>query len=226
MEMPGTEHDYDPLRRKFNAPRLVCDLEGDFDLEVRVRIDSRPSAQSTVKGQPASISAGFLLIHPESGHPICDRLEYAVSQQGSRADAYSVAPRLPGPRRQDEVPRGNGVDSYAVMKTWIASPQRNGNRIEWDHAKPRPFNNILWERGWKNWPLAEKAEYAYLRLDHREGWGIFYISPDGDKWTQLEYLPHLTAKCKVSLAAYSTSTERAKVRFDRLKLTRGKKRRS
>ena len=48
----------------FNAPRLLCDLEGTFDLEVRVRIEYCPSEQSTVKGQPSYVSAGFLLIYP------------------------------------------------------------------------------------------------------------------------------------------------------------------
>ena len=55
------------------------------------------------------------------------------------------------------------------------------------------------------------------------GRSCFYISPDGEKWTRLGSLPHMPQKCKVGLAAYSTSTEPAKVRFDQLKIARDKK---
>ncbi len=224
IEMPGTDHDYDPVRKRFNAPRILSNLEGEFDLQVRVRIDFRPSVQSTVQGQPAFVSAGFLLIYPEPEYPICDRMEYAVSQQGSRPEAYAVAPQLATPRRKDPVPKGKEVDSYAVMKTWIGPPQRKrkGNRPEWDHGRPKLFSNELWERGWQNWPLPEKTDCAYLRLDYREGWATFFIGPDGQKWTRLGTLPHVPEKCKVGLAAYSTSSEPAKVRFDQLKLARDK----
>lgn len=70
IEMPGTDHDYAPVRKRFNAPRIFCDLEGNFDVQLRVRIDYRPSAQATVKGHPSFISAGFLLIHPEAKRTI------------------------------------------------------------------------------------------------------------------------------------------------------------
>ena len=80
------------------------------------------------------------------------------------------------------------------------------------------------DRGWQKWPLPEKAEYAYLRLDNRVGgWGSFYISPDGEKWARLEYLPSVPAGGKIGLAAYTTSTEPSKVTFDQLKLARRKK---
>ncbi|HTU91951.1 MAG TPA: hypothetical protein VMF69_17850 [Gemmataceae bacterium] len=224
IEMPGTDHDYDPVRERLNAPRLFSELEGEFDVQVRVRIDSRPSAPSTVKGQPSFVSAGFLLIYPEEGeYSVCDRLEYAVSQQGSIPDAFAVAPRLAEPRRKSLAPKEKGADSYAVMKTWIGTHRRKGNRIEWNHREPIQYSNQIWERGWQKWSLPEKAEYAYLRLEQREGVAIFFISPDGEKWTRLDYLPHVLAKCNVGLAAFSTSPEPSKVCFDQLKLWRGKK---
>jgi len=223
IEMPGTDHDYDPLRKKFNAPRLLSELKGRFDLQVRVRIDYRPSAQSTVNGEPSFVSAGFLLIYPEGGAFVCCRTEYGISQQGSNRDAYAVKPRLAEPRRKEPVPERKEADSYAVMKTWTAALQRKGNTIKWDHGRPEHLRNDMWERGWQKWPLPEKTEYAYLRLDHRERGATFFISPDGEKWTELGGLPHVPEKGKVGLAAYSTSTEPSKVRFDQLKLWRDKK---
>jgi hypothetical protein len=221
--MPGSDHDYDPVRKRFNAPRLLCDLEGDFDLVIRVRINYRPSAQSTVKGQPSFVSAGFLLNYPETSESICDRMEYAVSQQGSRPDAYEVAPSLAQPRRMGPAPKRMERDSCVVLKGWIGEEKRNGKRIESDHGRPRLYGHGIWERGWDCWPLPEKADCAYLRLEQRDNWICFFISPDGRKWTPLTYQKGLPAKGKVGLAAYSTSTHPSKVVFDQLKLARGNK---
>jgi hypothetical protein len=222
--MPGTDHDYDPVRKRLNAPRLLSELEGKFDLQVRVRIDYRPSAKSTVKGQPSFVSAGFLLIYPEAHHYICDRIEIAVSQQGSSLGAYANPPLLAGPRRNAPPPKGTDADSYAAMLRWTGSRRDRRDRMKWDHGEPSPFPKTIWERGWQNWPLPEKAEYAYLRMAQWEGWASFYISPDGEKWTLLTWaVPNLPPKGKLALAAYSTSTEPSKVRFDQLKLWRAKR---
>jgi len=223
IEMPGSDHDYDPARKRFNAPRLLTEFEGDFDLVVRVRIDYRPSAQSTVEGQPSFVSAGFLLIYPETSLTICGRMEFAVSQQGSRRDAYAVPPFLNKPRRSGPEPKETEPDSYAAMKTCLCEFRRKGNRIVWDHGMPEPFSHAIWERGWENWPLSPKAESAYLRLEQRGEWIYFSISPDEKKWTPLAYQKSPPAKRKVVLAAYSTSTEPSKVRFDQIKLARDKK---
>jgi hypothetical protein len=228
IEMPGSDHDYDPVRKCFNAPRLISDLQGEFEVQVRVRIDSRPSALSTVKGQPSFVSAGFLLIYREPEYSICDRMEYAVSQLRRRLDGDAVRDavrvQLAEQRRKEPMPKREEADHYAAMKTWVNSRQRKGKPMEWDHARPVESVNLLWERGSENWPLSEKADYAYLRLDHRMvGYSYFYISPDGEKWTRLGHLRHMPAKGKLALAAYSTSTEPSKVRFDELRLTRSQK---
>jgi hypothetical protein len=155
-------------------------------------------------------------------------MEYAVSQQGNRPDAYAVKPFLAKPRRKDPVPKEKEADSLAFQRIWTGCKKGmrkgKGNRPEWDHRMPKPLGDILWERGWQNWPLPEKAKYAYLRLDYREGWATFFISPEGEKWTQLGGQPYVPPKGKVGLAAYSTSTEPSKVIFDQLKLAREKKR--
>jgi regulation of enolase protein 1 (concanavalin A-like superfamily) len=223
IEMPGTDHDYDPARKRFNAPRLLSDLEGNFDLQVRVQIDNHPSAQSTVKGQPSFVSAGFLLIYPDSHERLCERLEYAVSQKGSRLNGYAVAPMLPKPRREGPAPKGKEADGYAVKKVW-SYQQRKANAIEGDSGRPIKLGRvILWDRGWQDWPLPEKADCAYLRLEQRDKWSCFFISPDGKKWTALIHMESLPAKGKVGLAAYSTSTEPSMVVFDQIKLARDKK---
>lgn len=107
--------------------------------------------------------------------------------------------------------QGREANPYAALK---------------DRDPPKGHSDGTWGPSWKNWPLTAKAEQAYLKLERRGK--ILYpsLSPDGEKWTLLvggRGLQKLPAKLKVGLAVYSTSTEPSKVRFDHLKVTRGKK---
>ncbi len=85
IEMPGADHDFDLRRDRLNAPCLLREIEGDFVMQVRVRIDCRPSAESTVTGQPPSVSGGFLIVLPANA---CIRLEYGVRSQGPGTKGY------------------------------------------------------------------------------------------------------------------------------------------
>ncbi len=84
IEMPGSDHEFDFHRKRLNAPRLMREIEGDFDMEVRVRIDCRPSVESSVKGQPSYVSAGFLILPPDNSFGT--RLQYRVDGQGDGVD--------------------------------------------------------------------------------------------------------------------------------------------
>lgn len=220
IELPGSDHDYNPLRKRFNAPRILRDIEGDFEIRVRVRIDCRPSAQSTVKGQPSCVSAGFLLIYPDTTRCTCDRMEYVVSQLGSKFKSKGVKQMLAEPRRENPAPNGIETNNYAIKKSWLCKvepPAMTWNREMQEQSE------IIWDRGWQKWPLPNKVEYTYLRLVHQDRRFFYFISPDGEKWAQLVYRSGPPAKLKLGLAAFSTSSEPSKVRFDQLKLTQGKK---
>lgn len=81
-----------------------------------------------------------------------------------------------------------------------------------------------WGREWKDWPLLGKSDRAYLRLVRRGEKFYPFISADGDKWALLVgYAGYvgLPAKLQAGLAAYSSSTEPSKVRFDQFKLIQG-----
>ena len=86
VEMPGTVHDYNHHRNHLNAPRLLREFEGDFEMEVRVRIDCRPSARSSVKDLPSYVSAGFLVIPPDHFGIAFYRSEYRVGGLGVEAE--------------------------------------------------------------------------------------------------------------------------------------------
>lgn len=186
IEMPGSDHDYEPVRKRFNAPRLLREFEGDFEMQVRVQIDCRPSFQTTVKGQPSYVGAGFLLIPPEKFGIISMRWDYRLAGQEPGTDGLAA-----------EMIRG---------------------------AKGGQSNGIRGKR-WKNWPFKTRPEHVYLSLK-REG-DILYckISSDRKEWVTIgggQFLG-LPSKLKVGLAAYSTSNEPSKARFDQLKLTQDKR---
>lgn len=84
------------------------------------------------------------------------------------------------------------------------------------------FYNRFDDMNMKDWPLPVKAEQAYLKLERRGLYFRAFLSPDGEKWGPITG-PFGTLgrpKFKVGLAAFSTSTEPFKVRFDQFKLTR------
>jgi hypothetical protein len=48
IELPGGDHNLAPNRDRFNAPRLLRDVQGDFVMQVLVSGSFRPSAKSSV----------------------------------------------------------------------------------------------------------------------------------------------------------------------------------
>jgi regulation of enolase protein 1 (concanavalin A-like superfamily) len=61
IEIPGKDHDLWPKDKKLNAPRLLKDIEGDFDVQVRVRIEGKVSEKSTAAKRASAIGAGVLI---------------------------------------------------------------------------------------------------------------------------------------------------------------------
>jgi hypothetical protein len=76
IEVPGKDHDLAPKRERFNAPRLLRDVEGDFVMQVRVRALFRPSDKSSVDGENPSVAAGLLLIPIEKNYVKLDYWAY------------------------------------------------------------------------------------------------------------------------------------------------------
>jgi hypothetical protein len=193
IELPGGDHELDPKRKRFNAPRLLRDVEGDFVMQVRVCASFRPSAESSVDGEDPRVAAGLVLIPADKNYI---RLEYK---------AYI---------------RKGELDSGPAFRM-------RGEQI-WN------MYNDGWELPWQQQIRKGNEERIYLRLDRRGNSIYQFLSPDGEKWyagssktpgegTISVDFSTLPAKLKVGLAAYSTSTEPFKVRFDQFKLIRGRK---
>jgi hypothetical protein len=183
IKLPGTDHDLAPKRGRFNAPRLLRDLTGDFVMQVRVSGSFRPSAKSAVDKEEPSVAAGLVLIPADDN---CIRLEYgAYCRKGEQRSCPAF--RM----------RGEKIVN-----------------IELD-----------WQVPWKLDPAGEKEGHVYLSLERRGNFIYEAYSPDGKKWTYdiKVVIKGLPEKVEVGLAAYSTSTEPFKVRFDQFKLIRGER---
>jgi regulation of enolase protein 1 (concanavalin A-like superfamily) len=78
---------------------------------------------------------------------------------------------------------------------------------------------------WNPGDWVPDKECTYLRIERQGNRVRKTASPDGKKWSPLitEEETELPRKLKVGLAAYSTSTEPFKVRFDQIKLIQGRK---
>lgn len=189
MELPGGDHDLSPKRKRFNAPRLLCEMDGDFVMQVRVRALFRPSDKSSVDGEDPMIAAGLLLIPFERNYIKLDYWACRIKENQSNLIGF----RLRGKKL--------GINSEAGFIPEALKP---------------PLKQVL--------PVDE--EQIYLRIE-RQGHSIHEaVGRNGKTWisnVSLEDLQGLRKKFKAGLAAYSTSTEPFKVRFDQFKLIRGRK---
>lgn len=193
IELPGGDHDLAPKRKRFNAPRLLREIEGDFIMQVRVSASFRPSAKSAVDKQEPRVAAGLVLIPADEN---CIRLEYGAD---IRRSVLSSDP------------------AFRIRGEQIWNMEIGG-----------------WVLPWQQQIRKGDEEHIYLRLDRQENSIYKFLSPDGEKWyagssdtpgkgTISVDFSALPAKLKAGLAAYSTSTEPFKVRFDQFKLIRGQK---
>ncbi|HEY7311218.1 MAG TPA: hypothetical protein VH643_17790 [Gemmataceae bacterium] len=180
MELPGGDHELNPKRDRFNAPRLLRDVEGDFVVQVRVSASFRPSAKSSVKGEAPRVAAGLILIPAEKNSI---RLEYGAYRRGEKQRS-GFSNRMRG--------------------------QQLGMNVELD---------------WNPSDWVPNEDHIYLRIEREGNWIRNVLSPDGKTWGRYNSSEDakMPSKFKVGLAAYSTSTEPFKVRFDQFKLTRNQK---
>ena len=198
IEVPAGDHDLSPKRKRLNSPRLLREVEGDFVIQVRVSGSFRPSIKSSVEGKSPRVAAGLVLIAADKDYI---RLEY---------ESYRYMEDL---RR-----KGKGGEKVERRKGDL----RNGPAF-----KMLGTQNVQGELEppWKQDHQA-KEEQIYLRFERQGNVFRQAISPDEKAWTTFassEGFLNLPRTLKVGLAAYSTSTEPFKVRFDQFKLIRAKK---
>lgn len=131
IEMPGRDHDYDPRRGQRNSPRLFREreIQGDFVMQFRVRIDCLPSVQSTVDGQPSSVSAGFLVMLPQNDPLMCARVEFRLSRKGIGVHGYFDVRRWFHDKRQGGriIEGAKGRDEEWKRDAYLRLERQDGN---------------------------------------------------------------------------------------------------
>lgn len=217
IEMPGGDHDYDTARKRLNAPRLVREIEGDFEIQLRIRIDSLPSAKSNAKDATENDLAGVGVGFSGDKQIIIrhDSFEHPQGLPSFVAAGFLVIPPRPFwelfHRIQCGVAgAGAGTDGYASQLS-----RHDGGGGGYGACSKNS----------RHWPFKAKPEHVYIRLKRHGEALLCDISPDGNSWVSIGggNLLGLPSKLKVGLAAFSTSTDPSKVRFDQIKLTREKK---
>lgn len=173
IEMPGNEHDYEPVRKRFNAPRLVREIEGDFYMEVRVQIDCRPSAQSSVKGQPSYVGAGFLLIPPDKFGVISMRWDYRLAGQEPGTDGCAAEMIL-----GDQGGQRNGVWSKGTRK-WLLKTKPEHLYISLERVDDVLGYRISSDR--KNWVTIGGGQFLGLPSKLKVGLASYSTSKDPSK---------------------------------------------
>ncbi|QJW96795.1 DUF1349 domain-containing protein [Frigoriglobus tundricola] len=68
MKLPGAAHDFAGELERWNAPRVMSKVDGDFILEVKVSGTFAPTPESTIPGRLAYNGAGILLVSDKDNH--------------------------------------------------------------------------------------------------------------------------------------------------------------
>jgi regulation of enolase protein 1 (concanavalin A-like superfamily) len=68
VKIPGAAHDFAGELKRWNAPRVMSRVEGDFVVEVQVSGAFTPAAESTIRGRLSYNGAGILLVQDQDNH--------------------------------------------------------------------------------------------------------------------------------------------------------------
>jgi regulation of enolase protein 1 (concanavalin A-like superfamily) len=71
--LPGTAHDFAAELERWNAPRVMSDVRGDFSIEVKISGEFKPASESTIPGRTPYNGAGILLQQDEHNHVSLER---------------------------------------------------------------------------------------------------------------------------------------------------------
>jgi regulation of enolase protein 1 (concanavalin A-like superfamily) len=141
LEVPGSHHDLNAEIGKYNAPRILQDVEGDFVVQVKVAGEFQPEEPSTREGAIPFNGAG-LLIWLDADNFI--RMERGAGLRNNKIGAFLLFECYqPGGRTTRNNARLDQGDVYLKI-------ERHGNRIDgfsstdgrdWTEAKPM---NVAW----------------------------------------------------------------------------------
>jgi regulation of enolase protein 1 (concanavalin A-like superfamily) len=143
LEVPGTAHDFASELARWNAPRILTNVDGNFILEVRVSGNFRPGEESTIDGRRPYHGAGLLLVQDRTNHL---SLQRGAVLMGNRVKHYANFELRHGPEAEVLNYEWDIEDKDIMLRV-----ARTGNRIlamtSQDGVNWRAFNPITVDFG-------------------------------------------------------------------------------
>src|SRR5262249_44968488 len=103
VALPGTDHALRPERHQMNAPRVLQEITGEFDLQVKVSGDFAANAKSAVPGRQAYQDAGLLLWLDDKNNLKLSRAR--IGAKGKSVDFFNLEFRHEGQVGEIPFPR-------------------------------------------------------------------------------------------------------------------------
>jgi regulation of enolase protein 1 (concanavalin A-like superfamily) len=136
MDLPAKPHDLTPFSRLFNVPRVVRPVEGDFEVQVKVEGDFKPSGTSERLVDEPQNGAGLIVLGEGQAHIILDKMVFM--RQGRLISSVELAQRGAGGNRGNRNPQLGQSTRYLRLarkgKQVLASASPDGK--EWTALKP------------------------------------------------------------------------------------------
>lgn len=80
ITVPGTAHDFAAELKRWNAPRVMSDIQGDFTITVKISGTFAPAKPSTIDGRKAYNGAGILVVVDDHNHLSLQRGTFATGK--------------------------------------------------------------------------------------------------------------------------------------------------
>src|ERR1051325_8871106 len=78
ITVPGKAHDFAAELKRWNAPRVMSDVQGDFTITVKISGSFAPAEPSTIDGRKAYNGGGILVVLDDRNHLSLQRGTFAT----------------------------------------------------------------------------------------------------------------------------------------------------
>jgi hypothetical protein len=136
IDVPNKPHNLTPFSGLFNVPRVVREVEGDFELQVKVDGEFKPVGPAERLDDEPSNGAGLILLGEGQEHIILDRIAFLRRER--LMTSVELAQRGPGGNRGRRNPQlGDGTTYLRLARKGnqiLASVSSDGK--EWKSLEP------------------------------------------------------------------------------------------
>lgn len=127
INVPATCHDLNSRNGELNAPRVLREVEGDFDIQVKVTGKFEPGTQSTAEKSVAFVSGGLLLWGDDKNYVRLERnaMHYPSGEKYCFPPLFEIF--IDG-KYSGANPKSANADYFKGDSTWLWL-ERKGTRL-------------------------------------------------------------------------------------------------